>query len=72
VALFQLESSSNEEMEFECVRFRELGCGCFESIRTPSRLESDTRPNWMINVAGSFRLLPGPQPFSVKQEARSS
>jgi hypothetical protein len=28
VALFQLESSSNEEMEFERVRFRELGCGC--------------------------------------------
>jgi hypothetical protein len=24
----QLESSSNEEMEFEHVRFRELGCGC--------------------------------------------
>jgi hypothetical protein len=23
-----LESSSNEEMEFERVRFRELGCGC--------------------------------------------
>jgi hypothetical protein len=28
VALFSLESSSNEEMEFERVRFRELGCGC--------------------------------------------
>jgi hypothetical protein len=28
VALFQLEISSNEEMEFERVRFRELGCGC--------------------------------------------
>jgi hypothetical protein len=28
VALSQLESSSNEEMEFERVRFRELGCGC--------------------------------------------
>jgi hypothetical protein len=28
VALFQLKSSSNEEMEFERVRFRELGCGC--------------------------------------------
>jgi hypothetical protein len=27
VALFQLEGSSNEETEFERVRFREKGCG---------------------------------------------
>jgi hypothetical protein len=32
VALFQLESSSNEEMEFERFRFRELGCGCSHSL----------------------------------------
>jgi hypothetical protein len=43
-----------------------------QSIRTPTRPESDTRQNWMINAAGSSRLLPGPQPFSFKQEARSS
>jgi hypothetical protein len=43
-----------------------------KSIRTPTRPESDTRQNWMINAAGSSRLLPGPQPFSVKQEAWSS
>jgi hypothetical protein len=34
VALFQLESSSNEEMEFERVRFRELGCGCSKDSQT--------------------------------------
>jgi hypothetical protein len=28
VALFQLEESSNEETEFELVRFSENGCGC--------------------------------------------
>jgi hypothetical protein len=28
VALFQLESSSNEETVFERIKFRELGCGC--------------------------------------------
>jgi hypothetical protein len=43
-----------------------------KSIRTPSRPKSDTRPNWMINAAGSSRLLPRPQPWRVKQEARSS
>jgi hypothetical protein len=28
VALFQLEGSSNEETEFERVKFSEKGCGC--------------------------------------------
>jgi hypothetical protein len=36
VALFQLESSSNEEIEFERVRFRELGCGCSYIQNSPA------------------------------------
>jgi hypothetical protein len=42
VALFQLESSSNEEIEFEHVKFREQGCGCSkrrqrEILRSPRK-----------------------------------
>jgi hypothetical protein len=31
VAFFQLEGSSNEEMEFECVKFSEKGSQCVGS-----------------------------------------
>jgi hypothetical protein len=41
VALFQLESSSNEEMEFERVRFREFGCGCSYGCLQPTISTTD-------------------------------
>jgi hypothetical protein len=35
-----LESSSNEEMEFERVRFRELGCGCSYASKSFTKASS--------------------------------
>jgi hypothetical protein len=40
VAFFQLESSSNEEMEFERVRFREKGRGCFHGQVLAQEIEN--------------------------------